>query len=68
MSIDIGLPPLYWLLALRAASFAAALYFFISITIRPNFANVLPILPVAVAQACYGGVAICYVLPVLWMG
>jgi len=33
----------------------------------PNFTNFLYMLPVAVDQSSYDGVAICYVFPVLWI-
>jgi len=36
-------------------------------TVRPNFSNCGGMLPVAVARSSSGGVAICYVHPVLWM-
>ena len=39
----------------------------ISGTTRPIFTNFLCMLPMAVARSSYDGVAIRYVLPVLWM-
>ena len=35
-------------------------------TTRPIFTKFLLVLPVAVARSSYSGVAICYVVPVLW--
>ena len=36
-------------------------------TARPNFTKYLCMLPLSVAEFCIDGIAICYVLPVLWM-
>ena len=40
---------------------------YISGTVGPIFTNILCGSPVAVARSSLGGVAICYVLPVLWL-